>query len=237
MDDLIQKHGVGGPFLEAGCGMGFNSVHLARRGWTGVALDVSEQAIEDARSILKDWPGVQVINGPLEKYEGGPFGTVLMLDVLEHLPDDYGALMAARRTTRPGGHLFLAVPTNPGREWRWDDDAYGHIRRYDPPALEVLLGRCGYTVVEMRDLTFPVLWLLRRGYTRLKRPLAAAGTAEVRTRNSSRTQPWEMGILSTALARLAPWRTILGLQRPFRKRTDIGHEMLLLARLGAADPV
>lgn len=229
LDDLAGRCGLAGPFLEVGCGQGFNAAHLARRGWTGVAVDASSEACRAARANLEGFPRVAVECGTLESYEGGPFATVLLLDVLEHIEDDAAALDAVARLQRPGGALVLLVPTHMD-EWRWDDEVYGHVRRYDPAGLTVLLGHAGYDVVEMRDVTFPVLWALRRGYTMLKRRPMVAGTTAERTRESSRSRAWEMGIVSEALDRLAPWRLIFAAQRRFRHRLDLGHEAIVLAR-------
>ena len=59
----------------------------------------------------------------------GSWNTIILWDVLEHIDDDAAALRTIERLLRPGGRLLIAVPSNP-REWRGDDDFYGHFRRY-----------------------------------------------------------------------------------------------------------
>ena len=52
-----------------------------------------------------------------------------MLDVLEHIEDDAGALAAARDALAPGGRLLLTVPAMPCL-WSRHDEANCHFRRY-----------------------------------------------------------------------------------------------------------
>lgn len=230
LDELIEQHGLAGPFLDGGCGTGDVAAHLAARGWTGVALDSSEQAVTDARARLRGHPGVRVVHGALEELREGPFATVVLLDVLEHIAGDEATLHALAAQQPAGGMLVLTVPTHPEREWRWDDDVYGHLRRYSPGALAAVLHRTGYELVEVRDVTFPFFWVLRRGYTALKAPPPMVGSPEERSGRSSTAKAWDLGRLSDLLANRAAWRPLLALQRRFRHRIDAGHEVIALAR-------
>ena len=230
VDDLVVQHGLAGPFLDAGCGDGHAAVHLARRGWAGVALDAAPAAAALAREALRPYPAVAAVPGELGSYRGGPFATVLLLDVLEHVADDEAALRAAAALQESGGALVLVVPTNPHREWRWDDDVYGHLRRYEPARLAGLLAGAGYDLLETWDVTWPVFWLLRRAYTALKRSPRLVGTPWDRTLASATARAWDLGPVSTALGHPAAWRPLLALQRRFRHRVDAGHEAIALAR-------
>jgi SAM-dependent methyltransferase len=227
LDELIDRHGLRGPFLDLGCGRGDVSAHLARRGWTGTAFDTSPAARALARARLAPHPSVALTGEPPAN---GRFETIVALDVVEHVDDDRGLLAAAAARQPPGGALVLTVPTNPEREWRWDDDFYGHLRRYRPAGLAVLLADVGYRVVEMWDVSFPVFWLLRRGFTALKRAPALHGTAAERTAESVTVDAWALGPLSDLLARPLLWRPAFALQRRFRHHLERGHEMIALAR-------
>lgn len=88
--------------------------------------------------------GVRVVPS-LEKE--GQFDLFLLMDVLEHIQDDRGALRSVLDHCRPGGYLFVTVPA---MEWLWSGhDIYlGHKRRYSvkslgelfksEPALEII---------------------------------------------------------------------------------------------------
>lgn len=226
LDELIERHRLTGPFLDLGCGAGAATVHLARRGWTGMAVDLSESARSLTRDALRHFPGVEVC----ERSGPGPFNTILMLDVLEHLADDRGALAEVAARQPADGCLILTVPTNHAREWRWDDDLYGHLRRYDPDRFPALLAEFGYRVLEVWDFTFPIFWLMRRGFTAFKRAPALAGSASERTESSGTAEAWDLGVVSDLLSNAALWRPVFALQRRFRHRPKAGHEAMVLAR-------
>jgi SAM-dependent methyltransferase len=230
LDALIDAYGLRGPFLDAACGSGYAAAHLARRGWTGVALDAAPEAVALTRARLRHFPQVEAVGGQLETYDGGPFATVLLFDVLEHLEDDAAALRRVAALQPAGGSLALTVPTHEAREWRWDDDVYGHLRRYDPDGLAALLDRAGYATLAMWDVTFPVFWLLRRAYTALKRPPPAPASTRERTARSGAAKAWDLGLISTALSLPLAWRPLLAWQRRFRGRIDAGHEVIALGR-------
>jgi hypothetical protein len=124
------------------------------------------------------------------------------------------------------------VPSNP-REWRWDDDSFGHFRRYTEAGLRERLAGAGFSVVELWDFTFPVFWLMRRAYTRIKSPPSRmAETMQERTRQSSAKNPWEIPVVSRLLSQdNALWRALYAWQfSRFRLRPDRGHEVIALAR-------
>jgi len=231
VDRLIEDYGLQAPFLDVGCGRGDVAAHLGRRGWQGRAIDRSEQAVERARRHLAGCAGIAVDNVDLHDVEG-TYRTILLMDVIEHLPDDMAALRRVHTLLEPGGHAVLSVPSHP-REWRWDDEFYGHVRRYDPDDLCRALRAVGLEPVLLWDFTFPVFWAMRRLYTRLKRPpREPSGSAQTRTENSSLADSWTIPLVSRLLCRdHVLWRGICRLQfRLFRANIKRGHEILALAR-------
>jgi SAM-dependent methyltransferase len=230
LDRFIGQHGLTDPFLEIGCGKGEVSAHLARRGWRGTAIDFSDAAIAQARAMLAPYPEIAVRKQPLSEVTGS-WNTIILWDVLEHIDDDAAALRAIERLLRPGGRLLIAVPSNP-REWRWDDDFYGHYRRYTVDDLGRRLTGAGFAPVVFWDFTFPVFWAMRRVYTRLKRAVPVAADKEASTKASATRNAWDVPFLSRMLDRTAAlWRPLYWLQfRLFRGATARGHEFFALAR-------
>ena len=220
-----------GPFLEVGCGKGDVSAHLARRhGWTGVAIDFSAAAVAQATRTLEPHPDVVVRRQALAEVRGS-FACILVWDVLEHIEDDRGALRTIETLLAPGGQLLLAVPSNP-REWRWDDEFYGHFRRYTVAELGDKLAEAGLQPQAFWDFTFPLYWAMRRAYTRVKAPAATSGDKAAATMASATVNAWDLPLLSGVLDRTALlWQPLNRLQfRFFRHATDRGHEVFALAR-------
>ena len=230
LDRFIGQYGMHGPFLEIGCGRGDVSAHLAQKGWQGIAIDFSDAAVAEAASRLAAFPRITVRKQALADVQGA-FDCIIMWDVLEHIDDDRAALHDIAKLLTPGGQLLIAVPSNP-REWRWDDDFYGHFRRYTVEELAAKLAEAGMESQAFWDFTFPVFWALRRAYTRVKRPPALSGDKEAATRASATVSAWELPLVSRILDRSALlWRPLHPLQfKLFRNATERGHEFFALAR-------
>ena len=64
-------------------------------------------------------PGLRVIEGRVEevvpRLESGAYDLVTLINVLEHLQDDAGAILGIRRLLSPGGLLLINVPTWAGK--------------------------------------------------------------------------------------------------------------------------
>jgi SAM-dependent methyltransferase len=230
LDRFIEQYDLHGPFLEIGCGQGDVSAYLARKGWVGLAIDFSDAAIAAATANLARHADVAVRKRALSEVTG-TFHCVILWDVLEHMQDDLDALRTIERLLDPGGQLLIAVPSNP-REWRWDDDFYGHWRRYTVADLAEKLTQAGMQPQVFWDFTYPVFWLMRRLYTRLKSGAGVAGDKEASTKASSTVNAWEIPMISRLLDRTAAlWYPIHRIQfRFFRNATDRGHEFFALAR-------
>lgn len=231
LDKIIDSYGIEAPFLDVGCGVGDVSVHLAKKGFSGIALDMSDQAFKAAKNNLQQFNDVTVENMSLFEMEGS-FKTLLAMDVIEHIENDTDAFNKIASLIEPQGHLILSVPTNP-REWRWDDDFYGHVRRYDKKQLSDKLISCGFEVVEVLDFTFPVFWMMRRMYTRIKKtPEITHDDALDRTKESSLVNSWDIPLISGLLSGdNFIWRSIYKIQYScFRRKINRGHEAIFVAR-------
>lgn len=126
--------------LEIGCGTGHNLPMLARFGEVdAIEIDAAAGAIAGERL------GKPIGTAPLPELTGvaeGSYDLVALLDVLEHVEDDRGALEAIARRLKPGGKILLTVPAFP---WMWSghDVANHHFRRYTKPALEAAIADAG----------------------------------------------------------------------------------------------
>jgi SAM-dependent methyltransferase len=90
------------------------------------------------------------------------YDLVLMLDVLEHIEDDAGALERVHGVLQPGGHAIVTVPALPSL-WSRHDEVNHHFRRYRRAPLRGLLQAAGF---EVRELRYLFLWTLGLMYVR-----------------------------------------------------------------------
>ncbi len=116
--------GPGGRVLDVGCGGGYLLEELARRGYTGVGIDLSPESVAIARARLLERGAGDSLDARVgSAYEPpqGPFDLVCLTDVLEHLEDPRGCLKALREQMAPGGLLVISTPNRrslPGaRRW------------------------------------------------------------------------------------------------------------------------
>ncbi|MFF7988904.1 methyltransferase domain-containing protein [Kitasatospora xanthocidica] len=105
---------AGSRVLEAGCGVGAQTVHLlaASPGVLLTAADLSAESLAQARArVAEQVPAADVVwhHGDLHKlpFPDGAFDHVFLCFVLEHLPDPAAGLAALRRVLRPGGTITV----------------------------------------------------------------------------------------------------------------------------------
>jgi len=161
--ELIDRLG-GNTFLEVGCGAGDLSVKLLERGFSGVGVDFSEDAIEIATRRLKkfiDNDQYHLVKGNILDLSSlecrFDFGLSMM--VMEHIEDDLGFLKKIKSFIKPNGHVIVAVP---GRrdKWSFEDETVGHLRRYDREDLLQTLGDAGLDSPDVWSVAVPTANLL-----------------------------------------------------------------------------
>jgi 2-polyprenyl-3-methyl-5-hydroxy-6-metoxy-1,4-benzoquinol methylase len=98
--------------LDIGCGIGANSVRLARRGYLVSAADYSDPILERARENVRAKGLDERISVGREdilnlSFPDGHFDLVLCWGVLMHVPDVERAVSELVRVAKPGGFLVL----------------------------------------------------------------------------------------------------------------------------------
>nr|WP_269204993.1 methyltransferase domain-containing protein [Motilibacter aurantiacus] len=184
--------------LEVGCGQGAAGARLAALGrYVGLEPDQQSYAVAVERVGAA---GGTVRHGSLETLAPDErFDLVCAFEVLEHIEDDRGALAAWVDRLRPGGSLLLSVPAYQ-RRFAAADELVGHYRRYDPPALRLLLRSVGLDAVDLRLYGMPVGYALEAARNVLSaRKLAAAGSMQERSGHSGRylqpTENWQSTLI------------------------------------------
>jgi len=134
----------------------------------------------------------------------GKYDLVLMLDVLEHVEDDRGALRdTVSSFLSPGGWLMLSVPAGEMLFSR-HDELLGHKRRYTPARLRALVEEAGLAIVERGELFASLLVpraVAKLGELALGRHRAQAEPVSSHIETSLGT--WKHGRLVTALVTAA----------------------------------
>jgi SAM-dependent methyltransferase len=137
---------AGSRVLEAGCGVGAQTVHLVARspGAHVTAVDVSAASLAQARArVAAERPGARVEWRRADLYDL-PFGDaafdhVFVCFVLEHLRDPGGALAGLRRVLRPGGTLTV-VEGDHGSAFLHPDSAHARAAIAHLAALQAAAG-------------------------------------------------------------------------------------------------
>ncbi len=122
------KSGSSEPFLgvDVGCGTGYTAVWLTEMGLPTIGMD-AQCGFSDYRREGRAYGFVQ---GDLLSSQFKPeLDFALLLDVLEHVPDDQAFVRKVSEMLKPGGLLLITVPAF---SWLWskEDEEGGHFRRY-----------------------------------------------------------------------------------------------------------
>jgi ubiquinone/menaquinone biosynthesis C-methylase UbiE len=102
---------AGSRVLEAGCGIGAQTIHLARNNPDAhfTSIDLSLESLEKARQKLAQEELSNVLFEVADVYQlpyaPGTFDHVFICFVLEHLPDPLRALSGLRQALRDGGSI------------------------------------------------------------------------------------------------------------------------------------
>lgn len=222
-----------GEVLEIGCGAGALSRDLSAMGFSVHAFDSSAAAREIAEYVNKDDPHVQIYPEEQEDWESR-FDYLMALEVLEHIPDDHGALQRWGSWLKPGGQLLLSVPCHPHR-WNASDTWAGHMRRYERSGLHDLLARFGFSVQHFECYGVPLANIIdpiraRHHAKLLKQESADAGPAKHTARSGvERTLESKLYYLQASWMGTKMIQIFCNVQGWF-SNTDMGNGYLVLAR-------
>jgi SAM-dependent methyltransferase len=107
------RYPPGSLVLEAGCGVGAQTVILARHSpdTAFISVDVSPESLAQARRQVRQAGATNVLfqNADIFRlpFRAATFDHVFVCFVLEHLADPAGALRALRRVLKPGGSITV----------------------------------------------------------------------------------------------------------------------------------
>jgi 2-polyprenyl-3-methyl-5-hydroxy-6-metoxy-1,4-benzoquinol methylase len=149
--------GAGASVLDVGCGRGFVVKYLRDQGidCTGVELAKAQPPVsvrDHVRLGLDAWE--------LPLAERTRYKTILLLDVIEHVPDPAAFLKRLCDGFPNLSHLVITVPACQ-ELWSNYDECYGHCRRYSLEMLKntsIALGAYIIWSSYFFHMTYPVCW-------------------------------------------------------------------------------
>jgi SAM-dependent methyltransferase len=132
--------------LDIGSDNGVVSYFLRKSGGVWKSADLDEGSVSAIARLVES--EVYQIDGGPTPFREDEFDHVVIVDFLEHIPDDRGFVQELYRIIKPGGELIINVPNIKNswlRKFRiaigQTDEKHGHLRPgYKKETLENLLG-------------------------------------------------------------------------------------------------
>ena len=166
-----------GTVIDVGCGTGANLAALAED-YSVLGIDASSDAIDFAR---QRFPRVDFLCDEIPVELGAEYAhprLFLLMDVLEHVPNDAEFLHDVTSMLVPGDAVLLTVPANMSL-WSQHDVSFGHYRRYDLHSLPAIWSHLPVKAEMLsyfNSRIFPIVKSIRL-LTRLRsKPWGEAGT-------------------------------------------------------------
>jgi SAM-dependent methyltransferase len=148
--------------LEEGCGTGYVSRYLKKRGYHIECADFFFNALKFCKE--RDAGDFYYQCNLSDRLFIEEFDAICAFDVLEHIDDDVAALKNMHDALKPGGTLVITVPAD-RRLWSAMDIYAEHKRRYSLQELREKIERNGFKVIKMSyfmTFLYPFILLSRK---------------------------------------------------------------------------
>jgi predicted O-methyltransferase YrrM len=161
LTDLARPH-LGEHPMELGSGLGDYAETWLADGLPEITVtEIDEGRAAVLRERFQDRAEVHVRRIDVLDPPRAAHSAFVAFNVLEHIPDDVGALRAAHRLVRPGGAVVMFVPAFEVAMSRFDREV-GHVRRYTRRSLRKTMEAAGLAVDDVRYVDMPGLpaWIV-----------------------------------------------------------------------------
>lgn len=196
--------------VDVGCGTGANVAAFASD-YRAVGIDPSTHAVQLAQRLF---PQLHFIAGHAPEDLGNIAAQAdlfLLMDVLEHVRDDFDLFSRILAAAKPGSHVLITVPADESL-WSEHDVTLGHFRRYTTKRLRAVWEGLPVTVrlfSHFNAKLYPLIKLARRVAALRGKSLGYEGTdqktpAPPINRLLQHTFTGETGPLLAAVDRSAP---------------------------------
>jgi len=145
-DDISGYKKKPGNLLEIGCSYGNLLEYFIKKGWEATGIDISKNAIKNAKS-----KGLDCYNVSLEEFKPkSKFDVIILSNVLEHLQDPQGCLRLIKGWLKEQGIIYIRVPNaesivlpSARQSFIGDLKPFEHFFYFNKSNLEMLLNQIG----------------------------------------------------------------------------------------------
>jgi SAM-dependent methyltransferase len=155
---------VAGRTLDIACGSGYGSILLKERAVEVIGMDVSPEALSDARQRLSGipghaWPHFLRADAQRLPVRNSSFDNAVSFETIEHLGDARLFVEEIFRSLREGGFLVLSTPNrlmySPGGGKPWNPF---HTKEFEYRELRSLLSESFRIDGCWMQVSHPILW-------------------------------------------------------------------------------
>lgn len=135
--------------LDIGCGAGHFLNLAGSKGFLTSGIEENQDLIDLSKKMYGKDLGIK--KGRVESLnsEKRKFDTIVMIDVLEHIENDRGALQSIHEKLNPEGRVVILVPAYQFLYGKRDKNI-GHFRRYTKNELTKKMRDAGFKIIESR---------------------------------------------------------------------------------------
>ena len=149
---IIQRSEKKRKILEIGCSSGqlMDALNKAKLKDI-IGIDISHEAIHLCKK--NNIKNIVQMDGSKTGFKEGKFDLIIASDILEHLNDDYEAIIEWKRILKDDGEMLVFVPAF---KMLWSDhDIFNkHIRRYNRREIKALFKKTGLKTVRVSYWNF-----------------------------------------------------------------------------------
>lgn len=130
--------------LDVGCGTGGFAAKLLDK-CNVIGIDTSETALDYAKKRgLTNLHNCLLSDFPKEKYS--KINAITMLDVIEHIENDYEVVKDAYKLLENDSYFIASVPAY---QWLWSrhDEIHMHYRRYSISQIKKVIENAGFKII------------------------------------------------------------------------------------------
>jgi SAM-dependent methyltransferase len=200
--------------IDIGCASGYllQDLHRSAPNATLIGLDLLDSGLRKAHAAIPQAMLLQADACAIPLVDAS-VDAVVSANLLEHVPDDEGALAEICRVLRPGARAVIVVPLGP-HNYDFYDRFVGHERRYARGELARKARRVGLEILEdicIGTVVYPAFWLVKQRNRRFYGDLQGEALERRAVRASERTQDSSLGRLACSVEK---WLVHRGVRPP-----------------------